>query len=48
MQKLREHYPNLFQKALKDNRPAFVDYFLCEYHNPLETTAFNNYKNSGT
>ncbi|CAF1313445.1 unnamed protein product [Rotaria sordida] len=42
----RKYYPSLFEQALKENRPSFVDYFLRRYYNPLETTAFVKYKNS--
>ncbi|CAF3973191.1 unnamed protein product [Rotaria sp. Silwood1] len=41
---VRKYYPNLFEKALKENRPLFVDYFLRQYYSPLETTAFVNYR----
>jgi hypothetical protein len=43
----RKYYPSLFEKALKENRPMFVDYFLRRYYNPLETTAFVEYRNTG-
>jgi len=41
-----KYYPNLFERALKENRPVFVDYFLRRYHNPLNTTAFIQYNES--
>ncbi len=40
----RNQYSGLFEKALKYNRPQFVDYFLRRYYNPLETTKFIEYK----
>jgi hypothetical protein len=43
----RTYYPSLFEKALRENRPQFVDYFLRRYYNPLETTAFVKYRNAG-
>ena len=27
----------MFEQALKENRPAFVDYFLRRHHDPLNT-----------
>ncbi|CAF4182954.1 unnamed protein product, partial [Rotaria sordida] len=36
-------YPSLFEQALKENRPVFVDYFLRRNHNPLQTTEFLKY-----
>ncbi|CAF4975808.1 unnamed protein product [Rotaria sp. Silwood1] len=33
-------YPSLFELALKENRPVFVDYFLRRNYNPFETTKF--------
>jgi len=33
----RELYPGLFEQALKENRPVFVDYFLRRNFNPFET-----------
>ncbi|CAF0830978.1 unnamed protein product [Rotaria sordida] len=36
-------YPSLFQQALKENRPVFVDYFLRRYYNPLTTTTYIEY-----
>jgi hypothetical protein len=30
----------LFEQALKENRPKFVDYFLQRHHDPLITTQF--------
>ncbi|CAF4073582.1 unnamed protein product [Rotaria sordida] len=33
-------YPSLFELALKENRPVFVDYFLRRNYNPFETTEF--------
>ncbi len=47
IQNFGNHYPRLFEQALKENRPVFVDYFLRGYHNPLTTTAFVAYKNTG-
>ncbi|CAF1488829.1 unnamed protein product, partial [Rotaria sordida] len=44
---VRKYYPSLFEKALKENRPLFVDYFFRQYYSPLETTAFVNYRNTG-
>ncbi len=43
----RKYYPSLFEQALKENRPMFVDYFLRRYYNPLETSKFVEYINSG-
>jgi len=40
----QNQYSRLFEKALKQNRPQFVDYFLRRYYNPLETTKFIEYK----
>ncbi|CAF1099065.1 unnamed protein product [Rotaria sordida] len=39
-------YPSLFQQALKENRPVFVDYFLRRYYNPLTTTTYIESKKS--
>ncbi|CAF1382563.1 unnamed protein product [Rotaria sordida] len=39
-------YPSLFEQALKENRPVFVDYFLRRNHNPLQTTEFLKYSES--
>ncbi|CAF1528136.1 unnamed protein product [Rotaria sp. Silwood1] len=41
-----ELYPSLFEQALKENRPVFVDYFLRRNHNPLQTTEFLKYSES--
>jgi hypothetical protein len=43
----RKYYPSLFEQALKENRPMFVDYFLRRYYNPLETNAFDKYGHPG-
>ena len=37
------YYSDLFERALKENRPVFVDYFLRQDYNPLETKAFLEY-----
>jgi hypothetical protein len=47
LQIFQDQYPYLFEQALKENRPVFVDYFLRSYHNPLRTTAFIKNKNTG-
>jgi len=47
LQSFQDQYPYLFEQALKENRPVFVDYFLRSYHNPLRTTAFIKHKNTG-
>ncbi|CAF4184066.1 unnamed protein product, partial [Rotaria sp. Silwood2] len=31
---------SLFEQALKENRPVFVDYFLRQNHNPVQTTEY--------
>ncbi len=36
----------LFEKALINNRPVFVDYFLRKQYNILETTKFIDFKNN--
>jgi hypothetical protein len=35
----------LFEKALRGNRPVFVDYFLRRQYNILETNEFIDFKN---
>ena len=42
-----KYYALLFEQALKENRPLFVDYILRQYYNPLETTACTKYKRTG-
>ncbi|CAF2077519.1 unnamed protein product [Rotaria magnacalcarata] len=37
----RKYYAGLFEQALKENRPIFVDYFLRRYYNPLDTVEFS-------
>ncbi|CAF1001217.1 unnamed protein product [Rotaria sordida] len=39
-------YPSLFEQALKENRPVFVDYFLRRNHSPLQTTEFLKHSES--
>ncbi|CAF4276359.1 unnamed protein product [Rotaria socialis] len=43
----RKYYPGLFEQALKENRPIFVDYFLRRYYNPLDTVEFSINRTNG-